>query len=109
MLTNIGQGASIKITGLGEVNSTTEEVIVGIRPEDLRITDEAGENRLPCRITELIEGITTYTCRLQVLDSPTKTFHLEAEQSKAIFAPLEVGKECYVWLPSNRMFLTSKH
>lgn len=108
MLTDIGQEACLKISGSFKTNSVKENVIAGIRPEDIRIAGEAGENRLPCRITELIEGVASYTCRLQVIDSPDKKYHLEAELSKAFFAPLEVGQECYAWLPDSRLFVISK-
>ncbi len=82
-----------------------QKVIVGIRPEYIRIGENFGENKLKATVVEAVDGISSYTYRFRVENSPGNSSHLEAEVSKLAAPYLPAGEKCRLQLPVKRVFI----
>ena len=85
-----------------------QEIIVGIRPEYIRIEERPCENMLRAVVVEAVDGVSTYTYRFRAKNGLEKEFHLEAEVSKLAAPLIPVGKTCCLQLPVNRIFVIGR-
>jgi len=103
-----------------------QKVIIGIRPEYIRISNcfpesvsrpngpgnrsiqaihESPAQLLAAQVVEAVDGVTSYTYRLRLKNGSAQEFHLEADVSKLTAPWIPAGKTCYLHLPSERVFL----
>lgn len=87
--------------------SENQEIVVGIRPEYIQITDQPGENAFCGIINKAIDGVASYTYHVQLDgNSSAKNYHLEAQVSKITAPWMPVGQTCYLYLMPEQLFLT---
>lgn len=86
-------------------------VRLGIRSENIRISSMIpqgpGENAIPVVLTELVEGITEFTCTYRAAVSMPGEVLIQAVISHRDFIPGSMGDKYYAILPSEKLFLSA--
>lgn len=85
--------------------SRDQKIMVGIRPEYIRIEEPPCENMLKATVVEAVDGVSSYTYRFRAADGPNRDCYLEAEVSKMAAPCLPIGGTCCLQLPANRIFI----
>jgi ABC-type Fe3+/spermidine/putrescine transport system ATPase subunit len=87
--------------------SISQNVIVGIRPENVRLVERPGENTIACTIDQIVQGIATTNYRLHInIDSTVKHF-LECVLLKSDIPVITNDQFCHAFLqPENLVIIT---
>ena len=80
-----------------------QPVSAGIRPEHIRLATGEGPNRLPCRILQVAEGISSYSYRFQVSSDGEGQHLLNATVPKGGHPCLRLDECCDIFLPPEHM------
>ena len=94
-----------KKTGVYTIN---QQVIVGIRPEYLDLTDHPGENTLPCMIKKIVEGVASVDCYLSVYGKNNDGYDFETKLTKAEAAKVSDGQSLNLFFPPEQMAIITK-
>jgi molybdate transport system ATP-binding protein len=74
-------------------------VLIGIRPEYLRLTDHAGENTLSVVVKRVVEGVSNASCYLSTNNKNSDGYDVEMTISKSKAKQLINGQSYYLLLP----------
>jgi ABC-type Fe3+/spermidine/putrescine transport system ATPase subunit len=85
-----------------------QEIILGIRPEYIRITRELEENVLPGKVIHKMDGIASSNYRFHINSDTSEKRYLEATISKSGVAPITEGQDCYLHLPPELLVIIAE-
>jgi molybdate transport system ATP-binding protein len=93
------------ITQNGVKLNINQKVIVGIRPENVRIVEHPGENTFPCTADQIVEGVSTTNFLLQINHGSIIKHYIECILLKSD-APLVANNQTYyAHLPPERLVI----
>lgn len=103
----------VKVTGLGETLrvvtknavklDVNQHVIVGIRPENVRLTERPGENTFLCIVNQAVEDVSTINYRFQI--NTDVKHYLEGLSSKSDASLITCNQACYACLPPEHLVI----
>jgi molybdate transport system ATP-binding protein len=97
-------GKVLKVITKNGTNLTVgQHVILGIRPEHIRLTINPSENSCLLPLGRIVENVTAINCRFHTADDPVDRHHLEANLSKSEGQSLNRGQSYYVFLPPEHL------
>lgn len=86
-----------------------QPVTIGIRPEHIELMDQPGENRIACRVSKLVDGVTNINYYYHADKDLNKRYHLESCVPRPLKMPChDAEKPCYLYFsPERLIFLTA--
>jgi len=84
-----------------------QRVIIGIRPEYLRLTDREGENVFGFTVDQVVGGVTSISCRMKVNKETAVPYYIEANLTKSQENLVEPGGECFIYLPPEHIAIVT--
>jgi len=96
------QPATVKTKGDNRV-FINQHVIIGIRPENIRLAVSHGDNVISTVITNIVEGVAGTDCYLKVNNKDNTGFNIVMHLSKSEAAGMSEGQTLFVSLPPDRL------
>jgi molybdate transport system ATP-binding protein len=84
---------------------TGRQAAVGIRPEYVALKPEPGENAFPSRILQIVEGISSITCRFHLECDTQEKHYINAVIPKSSATCLTDGQSCMLFLPPEHLIV----
>ncbi len=84
-----------------------QEIIVGIRPEYVHLSDNPVENAVECVAERMVEGISTVNCFFKIKGGDSQ-FSLEGLLPVSDADRLHIGQECYVHMHPEHLAIMPK-
>jgi molybdate transport system ATP-binding protein len=81
------------------------QVAVGIRPEYVALRPSPGENIFPSRILQIVEGISSITCRFHLECDRQEKHYINAAIPKSNATCLKDGQNCMIFLPPEHLIV----
>jgi molybdate transport system ATP-binding protein len=85
--------------------SIDQRVLIGIRPEYIRIADNQGENTLSCQVGRLVEGVASIHCHFYADTDETRKYRFEVNLPGSFINVIQEGRSCYLRLPPERLVI----
>lgn len=82
-----------------------QSVVIGIRPECIRINPETGENILEGTVMEAIDGVTGFVYHVRAATASVQQYNLEVHLPKSIAPWIPPGQRCRLQLPAETLFV----
>jgi len=103
-------GKSLKINYAEALSlSVNRAVIIGIRPEHIKIIDNRQENTIPARVSRLVDGVTDLHYYYFADEDINKKYNLESCTSRTLSPRyLDTGKSCFLYFPPDRLIVLTE-
>ncbi len=85
--------------------STGQQVIIGIRPEYIRLADSQKENIIPCKVNQIVEGVASVQCHLHADSDEVGKYRFEVHLPATMLHAVSEGRPCYLYLPPERLVI----
>lgn len=85
--------------------SMGQQVIIGIRPEYVRLADNQKENIIPCQVNQLVEGVASIQCHFHADADDVKKYKFEVHLPATMLHAVAEGRPCSLYLPPERLVI----
>ena len=82
-----------------------QKVLIGIRPEYIRLTNSSGENAVLLNVARTVENVVNVTYYFHTKNEPIGKYYLEVLLPKSEQCLPAGGQECYLYLPPERLVI----